>query len=87
MGGDITERIETLLGEVEALSHGAKDVPSALLMQALATIERARRTLKTCARRIENAVTEEDGDPQPEVDGEMMERMYRALGTGRLTRK
>ena len=87
MGGDITERIEALLGEVEELSHSAKDVPSALLMQALATIERARCILKTCARRIENAVTEEDGDPQPDVDGEMMERMYRALGTGRLPRK
>jgi hypothetical protein len=87
MGGDITERIETLLGEVEELSHSAKDVPSALLMQALATIERARCILKTCARRIESAVIEEDSDPQPDVDGEVLERMYRVLGSGRLPSK
>ena len=83
MGGDITERIETLLGEVEELSHSAKDVSSALQMQALATIERARSILKTCAHRIESAVTEEDSDPQPDVDGDVLDRMYRVLGSAR----
>jgi hypothetical protein len=73
MAGNITGRIEALLGEIEALSHGAEDVPASLL-------DRAHRVLEACALR---KTDDEGSDPQPEVDGDMMDRMYRSLAAGR----
>jgi hypothetical protein len=89
MSGDITERIEALLWELEQLSHGAKEMPLPLLIQTLSVLGETRRVLKNCPERKARAATEAksdgegEGDPQPDVDSEMMERMYRSLGTGR----
>ena len=65
------------IGELEELSHSARDVPPSLLLQALAAVEKA---LAALAGRI---TEDDDGDPQPDVDGELLERMYRTLGAGR----
>jgi len=85
MSGDITQRIEALLRELEVLSHNAREVPLPLLIQTLTILGETRRVLKNCAPHARAASEEEadDGDPQPDVDGEMMERMYSALVTGR----
>jgi hypothetical protein len=80
MAGNITGRIEALLGEIEALSHGAEDVPASLLDRTLATLDRAHRVLEACALR---KTDDDSSDPQPEVDGDMMDRMYRSLAAGR----
>jgi hypothetical protein len=82
MSGDITQRIEALLGELEELSRGARDVPSSVLVQALATLEKARCVLKNCPR-TESAAEDDGEDPQPDVDRDALERMYRDLGSGR----
>ena len=84
MSGDITQRIEALLRELEVLSHNAREVPLPLLIQTLTVLGETRRVLKTCEPLARAAEEEaEDSDPQPEIDGEMMERMYRSLGSGR----
>ena len=75
------ERIAALLGELEELSHRANDVPLPLLIQMLDTLEKARGILKNYAQRTVGAATE--GDPQPDIDSDMLERMYRTLATGR----
>jgi hypothetical protein len=80
MAANITGRIEELLGEIEELSHGAEDVPASLLAATFATLDRAHRVLKDCARRMAD---DDSGDPQPEVDVDMLDRMYRSLAAGR----
>jgi hypothetical protein len=60
-------RLNALLEELEDLSRDAT-----LLVETRASIDEARSVLKECA-----------DDPQPEVDRDMMERMYRVLKTGR----
>jgi len=83
MSGDITHRIEALLRELEVLSHNAREVPLPLLIQTLTILGEARRVVKNCASHESAALERADeDDPQPEVDGEMMERMYRSLGSG-----
>ena len=98
MNGDITdcrtpslscraervERIAALLGEIEELSHRSNDVPLPLLIQTLETLEKTRSVLKTYAQR-QIAALAEDGDPQPDVDSDVLERMYRTLAMGRRT--
>lgn len=74
------ERIAALLGELEELSYAATDVPLSLLEQTRASIENARCVLKTC---IQFTTDEDRGDPQPDIDHDMLERMYRTLGGGR----
>jgi hypothetical protein len=76
------ERIAALLGELEELSYAATDVPLSLLKQTRASIENARCILKTCTQITRTALTEA-GDPQPDIDHDMLERMYRTLGVGR----
>jgi hypothetical protein len=78
-------RIAALLGELEALSRDAPQVPFPLLVQTRASIEKARSLLKDCEQFAERAVSEEqdEGDPQPDVDSDLLERMYRHLGVGR----
>jgi hypothetical protein len=84
MNGDIAdraqrvERIGALLGEIEELSHRAHDVPLPLLIQTLETLETARNVLKNYAR-----LTIADADPQPDIDGDILDRMYRTLALGR----
>ena len=76
----LIERVTVLVGEIETLSQRADQVPSNLLVEMHAMLENARRILEGCGQRSND---EGDGDPQPEVDRDILERMYRALGTGR----
>ena len=70
-------RIARLLSELEDLTRHSEDVPSATLDQARAGLEKARRVIRPwTARRADD---ETEGDPQPEVDDERLERMYREL--------
>jgi hypothetical protein len=103
MGGNITgirgdgprepaqqiARIAALLGEIEVLSRDAAEVPSPLLSQTRASLEKARSVLENCGRFAGHAVPDEeeeedDDDPQPEVDNDLLDRMYRILAAGRL---
>lgn len=83
----LTERIAALLGEIEGLSRRSDDVPAALLIQTRATLERARCILKTCAQLAKTAAADEErqgeADPQPEVDNDVLDPMYRKIGNGR----
>ena len=66
-------RISALLEELEELtgtSVGAGTSPP-LVVQARATLERATNHLETC----------DEGEPQPDVDRALLERMYRDLNT------
>ena len=78
-------RIAALLTEIEQLSDGAKDMPLPVLVKTRASIERARSVLRNCAKSTSGTTTQEDGDgaPQPDVDRDVLERMYRTLGAGR----
>ena len=78
---ELVQRITVLLGEIEALGQRADGVPSPLMVEMRAILENARRVLEACRQRPKPAVA--DGDPQPDIDQEILERMYRALGTGR----
>jgi hypothetical protein len=64
-------RISALLGELEELtgtSIGTGTSPP-LVVQARATLERATRHMETS----------DEGEPQPDVDRALLERMYRDL--------
>jgi hypothetical protein len=78
-------RLATLLGELEHLSRDTPDVPSPLLVQTRASLAKARGVLENCGSFAERAGSDEEGegDPQPDVDNDLLERMYRQLGTGR----
>jgi hypothetical protein len=76
----LIERITVLVGEIEALSQRAGQVPSSLMVEMHAMLENARRILEKCGQR---PLDRDEGDPQPEVDREILERMYRTLGAGR----
>ena len=77
---ELVQRITVLLGEIEALGQRADGVPSPLMSELRAILENARRVLEACTQRPKPAA---DGDPQPDIDQEILDRMYRALGTGR----
>jgi len=86
VNGNITEkphisRIATLLGEIEALSRDATEVSLPVLMQTRASLEKARSVLQHCGHGASDE--EDEGDPQPDVDGDLLERMYHDLGAGR----
>ena len=68
-------RISGLLEELEDLIGSTDDRSSPLLLQARFTVERTRRIL---APRAEPTASD-DGDPQPDVDQALLERMYRDL--------
>jgi hypothetical protein len=74
-------RIAQLLDELEELARTSDNFPLAIVRQAHAGIERARRFLQPCSESERTAERENDigDDPQPDVDGEMLERMYRKL--------
>ena len=82
----LIERIGVLVGEIEALSQRADQVPSPLLVEMHAILENAHRVLENCAGRSKGATDAEDGDPQPDVDRDILERMYRTLAAGRQKR-
>jgi hypothetical protein len=73
-------RIAKLLDELEELTRTSNS-PPAIMGQALAGIERARSILQRCTEFERTAERENDieDDPQPDLDGEMLERMYREL--------
>ena len=63
-------RITALLDELDELNGGGEAVPAWLAGQAEATLSRARLSLRPAA---------DESDPQPQVDREALERMYRSL--------
>ena len=67
-------RISTLLEELEDLIGNADGRSSPHLLQARSTVEQTRRILTSRAEATDN-----DGDPQPDVDRSLLERMYRDL--------
>lgn len=77
---DRIERIESLLGELEELTKGTVHLASSLLIRLHATLEKAHCVLE----RVGSAAAEQDGeeDPQPDIDSDMLERMYRRLDAG-----
>ena len=68
-------RILGLLEELEDLIGNTEDRSSPHLLQAHSAVERTRRIL---APRAEPTASD-DGDPQPDVDRALLERMYRDL--------
>jgi hypothetical protein len=66
-------RIESLLLELESLTQTARDVPSPVLVRVRQTMERAQQLLKP------GLLATQEGEPQPVVDGELLERHYREL--------
>lgn len=67
-------RISRLLAELEDLTRTSVDVPTATMKRARASLERARRVVRPWG-----ATDDGESDPQPEVDDERLERMYRDL--------
>jgi hypothetical protein len=74
-------RITGLLDELEDLIGSADGQSSPLLQQARSTVERTRRVLAPRAKLTTSAGLEtyNEGDPQPDVDRALLERMYRDL--------
>ena len=70
------DRIVDLLGELNTLTDDAKDLPPTLRLRARASSDLARGLLKEVFARLEENATD---DPQPEIDREALERMYRDL--------
>jgi hypothetical protein len=74
-------RISALLEELEDLIGSADGQSSPHLLQARSTVERTRRILtpRPESKASAGLETYNDGDPQPDVDGSLLERMYRDL--------
>jgi hypothetical protein len=75
-------RLAALVKELEELSRNATEVPPSLLIETRASLERARKALDNCRPSAERAVPEEPAaevDPQPDVDRDILDRMYRIL--------
>jgi len=70
-------RITALLEELEDLDLGAQEVPLSLVAQAQAGIRKARDILRPAPEQPHGV--QDDPDPQPSIDREVLERMYRAL--------
>jgi hypothetical protein len=73
-------RILSLLGELKALTRDPRDLPLPLLARARASIDMTSQVFGQVLGAV-CVEPEEDGsdDPQPEVDREVLERMYRDL--------
>jgi hypothetical protein len=63
-------RITALLEELEGMAYGAAQIPPSLLARTHAAVGEARARLRPAHLETE---------PQPDVDREAVERMYRAL--------
>jgi hypothetical protein len=71
------ERITALLEELEGITGHSNEVPSAMLARARAVVCKAE--LKLGLRDVAQPATpilEEEGDPQPHVDREVLERLF-----------
>lgn len=77
-------RLAALVRELEELSRST-DVPPSLLAETRASLERARKALENSAPPPERAAPAEqdDSDPQPDVDRDILDRMYRIPGANR----
>jgi hypothetical protein len=67
-------RISALLEELEGLIDSADGRSSPHLLQGRSIVERTRKILTSPMESTDN-----DGDPQPDVDRSLLERMYRDL--------
>ena len=76
-------RIADLMEELEELSCTSGAYPLAILTRARTGMETARRVLRTLSRSEPRGHLEDDseGDPQPEIDHEQVDRMYRDLNS------
>jgi hypothetical protein len=74
-------RIAKLLDELEQFARTTENLPPTIAGQTYAGIERARIIVQPFSGCEREAECEDDieGDPQPDIDGEMLERMYREL--------
>jgi hypothetical protein len=70
-------RISGLLDELEELARTAADVPPAAQRQARVGVERARAILQLL--QASECEADIEGDPQPRLNDEELERMYRHL--------
>ena len=71
-------RISALLEELEGIDLGSPDLPLSVIAQAQADIRNARDILRSAPR---PHYVQGEGDPQPCIDREVLERMYRSLDT------
>jgi hypothetical protein len=73
-------RITALLEELEGIAGHSSEVPSAMLARARAGVCKAeqRLGLRDVAQPTP-PILEEEGDPQPHVDREALERLYHLL--------
>ncbi len=76
-------RIAHLLDELEELSGTSGAFPPATRTWARAGVESARRVLRTLSwsEPTANLADDGEGDPQPEIDREKLDRMYRDLNS------
>jgi hypothetical protein len=74
-------RIAKLLDELEQFARTTENLPPTIAGQTHAGIERGRIILQPFSGCEREAGREDDieGDPQPHIDDEMLERMYREL--------
>jgi len=70
-------RITALLEELEDMNCGAQDVPSSLVAQAQAGLRKAGEFLRPAPGQPHG--DQGEPNPQPDVDREVLERMYRSL--------
>jgi hypothetical protein len=77
-------RIAQLLDDLDQLTRTSNNFPPEIVGQACAGIERASKLLQPCSASERNTGDEYDieDDPQPDIDGEMLERMYSELNPG-----
>jgi hypothetical protein len=69
-------RIGHLLDELEELACTSNALPAATLTQPRADVESERRALPKLSAQIAD---DGEGDPQPEIDGEKLDHIYRDL--------
>ena len=72
------ERITRLLEELEGIAAHSSKVPPAMLARARANICTAEQMLGLRDMAQSPPILEEEGDPQPHVDHEALERLYHA---------
>ena len=73
-------RINALLEELEGITGYSSKVPSAMLARARAGVCKAEQKLGLRdAAEPATPIIEKEGDPQPHVDREALERLYHSL--------
>jgi len=73
-------RIARLVTELEELTRLSRSIPPTTLTQARAGLEKARRIVRPWTAADRSQLEDDlEGDPQPELDDECLERMYREI--------